>query len=141
VQGIVLCVARPQARNQVFNLTYGGARSLNQMTEIMREQFRGIKVNYQPRDKLMPERGTLSVEKAKRLLGYAPPFRSRKVSCATSNGTKALRESTRSSSACARLIEEPPSDEAVWKRSGTRRSRWSRRSASITKAASMRRVG
>ena len=74
VQGIVLCVARPQARNQVFNLTYGGARSLNQMTEIMREQFRGIKVNYQPRDKLMPERGTLSVEKAKRLLGYAPAF-------------------------------------------------------------------
>jgi nucleoside-diphosphate-sugar epimerase len=74
VQGIVLCVARPQARNQIFNLTYGGARSLNQMAEIMREQFRGIKVNYQARDKLMPERGTLSVEKAKRLLGYAPAF-------------------------------------------------------------------
>jgi nucleoside-diphosphate-sugar epimerase len=74
VQGLVLCIARPEARNQVFNLTYGGARTLNQMTDILREQFPGIRVNYQPRDKLMPERGTLSVEKAKRMLGYAPAF-------------------------------------------------------------------
>jgi nucleoside-diphosphate-sugar epimerase len=27
-----------------------------------------------PRDNLMPERGTLSVEKARRLLGYEPQF-------------------------------------------------------------------
>ncbi len=74
VQGITLCVAKPQARNQVFNLTYGSARTLNQMAGILREQFPGIKINYQPRDKLMPERGTLSVEKAKRLLGYTPTY-------------------------------------------------------------------
>jgi nucleoside-diphosphate-sugar epimerase len=74
VQGLVLVIARPEARNQVFNLTFGGARSLNQMIEIMRAQFPGIEVVYQPRDKLMPERGTLSVEKARRLLGYAPAY-------------------------------------------------------------------
>ena len=34
--------------------------------------FPGIEVRYQPRDGLMPERGTLSVEKARKLLGYAP---------------------------------------------------------------------
>ena len=74
VQGIVLCIARPEAKNQVFNLTYGGARTLNQMIAIMRDQFPGIEVAYRPRDSLMPERGTLSIEKARRLLGYDPQF-------------------------------------------------------------------
>src|SRR5215468_3116061 len=37
VHGLTLCIKRPEGRNQVFNLTYGGARSLNQMAEIMRE--------------------------------------------------------------------------------------------------------
>lgn len=74
VQGILLALEKPAARNQVFNLTYGGARSLNQMIEIMRANFPGLQVKYNPRDALMPERGTLSVEKAKRLLGYEPRF-------------------------------------------------------------------
>lgn len=72
VQGLVLTIARKEARNEIFNLTYGGARTLNQMADIIREQFPGIEVKYQPRDALMPERGTLSIEKAKSLLGYAP---------------------------------------------------------------------
>ena len=74
VQGLTLAIARDEAVNQTFNLTYGGARSLNQMVEIMRREFPGIEVNYQPRDSLMPERGTLSVEKARRLLGYEPAY-------------------------------------------------------------------
>jgi nucleoside-diphosphate-sugar epimerase len=74
VQGLVLAIAKPEAKNEVFNLTYGGARTLNQMIAVMREQFPGIEVVYQPRDSLMPERGTLSVEKAKRLIGYAPAY-------------------------------------------------------------------
>ena len=74
VQGIRLCIERPEARNQIFNLTYGGARSLNQMVEILRPHFPGIDVKYQARDSLMPERGTLLVDKARKLLGYAPQF-------------------------------------------------------------------
>ena len=74
VQAIRLCVEKPEARNQVFNTTYGSARSLNQMIEIMRGHFPNIEVKYQARDGLMPERGTLSVEKARRLLGYSPQF-------------------------------------------------------------------
>ena len=74
VQGIRLCIERPEARNQTFNLTYGSARTLNQMIELMRESFPGIEVKYQPRDGLMPERGTLSVQKARDLIGYAPAF-------------------------------------------------------------------
>ncbi len=74
VQGIALCIARPEARNEIFNLTYGAARSLNQMADIVKASFPGIEVKYQVRDRLMPERGTLSVEKAKRLLGYQSQF-------------------------------------------------------------------
>ena len=31
VQGVLRCIALPDARNQTFNLTYGGARTLNQI--------------------------------------------------------------------------------------------------------------
>jgi nucleoside-diphosphate-sugar epimerase len=74
VQGITLCLEKPAARNQVFNMTFGGARSLNQMAEIVKQAFPGIEVKYNPRDALMPERGTLSVEKARKLIGYEPQF-------------------------------------------------------------------
>lgn len=74
VQGLVLCMAKPEARNQIFNLTYGGARSLNQMADIVKAEFPGIEISYKPRDGLMPERGTLSVDKARRLLGYEPQW-------------------------------------------------------------------
>jgi nucleoside-diphosphate-sugar epimerase len=72
VQGLILCMAKPEARNQIFNLTYGGARSLNDMAQIIKAEIPGVVINYQPRDRLMPERGTLSVDKARRLIGYVP---------------------------------------------------------------------
>lgn len=74
VEGLILCMTRPEAKNQIFNLTYGGARSLNQMAAIIREHFPKVEVKHNPRDQLMPERGTLSVDKARRLLGYAPAY-------------------------------------------------------------------
>jgi nucleoside-diphosphate-sugar epimerase len=74
VQGLVLCMKRPEARNQVFNLTYGSARTLNDMAAIVQREFPGIDVIYNPRDALMPERGTLSVKKARDLIGYEPAF-------------------------------------------------------------------
>lgn len=74
IQGLVLCMSKEEARNQTFNLTYGGARTLKQMIEIVQQHFPGIDVKFHPRDALMPERGTLSVEKANRLLGYRPEY-------------------------------------------------------------------
>jgi nucleoside-diphosphate-sugar epimerase len=74
VQGIILSIARPEAINQTFNLTFGSARSINQMAEILHEHFPGVAISNKPRDALMPERGTLSIEKARRLLGYEPEF-------------------------------------------------------------------
>jgi len=74
VQGVILCIAKPEARNQIFNLTYGGARSLKEMIEIVRSELPDIVVECKPRDQLMPERGTLSIEKARLLLGYRPQW-------------------------------------------------------------------
>ncbi|HZH28334.1 MAG TPA: NAD-dependent epimerase/dehydratase family protein [Azospirillaceae bacterium] len=74
VNGVVRAAGRPEARGEVFNMTFGGARTINQMAEILREHFPGVDIVYHPRDRLMPERGTLSVEKARRLLGYEPQF-------------------------------------------------------------------
>lgn len=74
VQGLTLCIAKDEAKNEIFNLTYGNAHTLNQMADIMRSEFPNIEVRHQPRDGLMPERGTLNVGKAKSLLGYEPAY-------------------------------------------------------------------
>ena len=72
VNGVCCCIERPEAHNQIFNLTYGQARSLNEMAAIIKEEFPDIGVKYMERDAMMPERGTLSVRKAKQLIGYNP---------------------------------------------------------------------
>lgn len=70
VQGVCLCLANPASHNQVFNLTAGQGRSLNEIVEIVRSRYPKIKVRHIDRDGLMPERGTLSVAKAEKLVGY-----------------------------------------------------------------------
>jgi nucleoside-diphosphate-sugar epimerase len=74
VEGIVRIIESPNSRNQIFNMTYGQSRSIDEMVAILRDHFPGIRVDYKPRDKLMPSRGTLSMEKARRLLGYEPQY-------------------------------------------------------------------
>jgi nucleoside-diphosphate-sugar epimerase len=72
VQGVILSITEPQAINETFNITFGDARQMNQLAELVMERFPGIKLHHNPRDSLMPERGTLSIEKARQLLGYEP---------------------------------------------------------------------
>ena len=72
IQGIILSITKPDSINQIFNITFGAARSINQLAEIVMEKFPGIKLHHKKRDGLMPERGTLSIAKAQRLLGYIP---------------------------------------------------------------------
>lgn len=72
VEGIELAILRPEARNEIFNITYGASRSIRELVEILRREFGALKVEHVERDALMPFRGTLSVEKAHRLLGFAP---------------------------------------------------------------------
>ena len=73
-QGVVNAIMYPGARNEIFNLTYGSARSIGQMVAIIGEHFPGVDIRHNPRDSLMPERGTLNVDKARRLIAYDPQF-------------------------------------------------------------------
>lgn len=74
IQGLILCMAKESAKNQIFNLTFGSARSINDMAAIVKEHFPGIEIEHHQRDALMPERGTLCIDKARELLGYEPAF-------------------------------------------------------------------
>lgn len=74
VHGILCCIQQPQARNQIFNLTYGQGRSIEELALILREYFPEITIVNEARDALMPERGTLCVDKARRLIGYEPAY-------------------------------------------------------------------
>ena len=72
VQGIALAIGQPAARNEIFNITYGSARSIKDLVGVIQSEFPSVKIDYVERDKLMPFRGTLNVDKARRLLGYEP---------------------------------------------------------------------
>ncbi len=74
VQGIIKVIEHEESRNQIFNLTHGQSRSIGELAAVVAQHFPNIRVQYLPKDKLMPERGTLSVEKARRLIGYEPTY-------------------------------------------------------------------
>jgi nucleoside-diphosphate-sugar epimerase len=74
VNGIQRVIENEASRNQTFNLTYGKAGTLNDLLAILGQHFPNLKVNFLPKDALMPDRGTLSVDKARRLIGYDPQF-------------------------------------------------------------------
>ena len=74
IQGIKLSIINEKAVNEIFNITYGDARKIIDMADMVIKNFPDTKINFNPRDRLMPERGTLSITKANKLLGYQPKF-------------------------------------------------------------------
>jgi nucleoside-diphosphate-sugar epimerase len=74
ISGVICVIENEASRNQTFNLTYGESRSIGELASIVAERFPGIKLNYSAKDKLTPDRGTLSVEKARTMIGYQPEF-------------------------------------------------------------------
>lgn len=74
IQGVVKIIQNENAINQTFNITYGESRPIRDMATLVQRAFPEIKIKYLPKDNLTPDRGTLSVEKAKKILGYQPQF-------------------------------------------------------------------
>lgn len=74
VQGLINVIQNEKSQNQIFNLTYGGSRSINDMVGILKQYFPEIKVKLEPRECLMPNRGTLSIDKARKLIEYQPQW-------------------------------------------------------------------
>jgi nucleoside-diphosphate-sugar epimerase len=72
VEGIVLSVTETAARNEIFNITYGSARPIRDLVEVLKREFGNLKIEHVERDQLMPFRGTLSIDKARQRLGFAP---------------------------------------------------------------------
>ncbi len=72
--GTINILENKNSKNQIFNLTYGESRSIGEMANMLKGHFSNIKIKYLPKDKLMPDRGTLCVDKAKKLLGYTPNY-------------------------------------------------------------------
>jgi nucleoside-diphosphate-sugar epimerase len=74
VDGVILALQRPEAKGEIFNLTYGQARSIRELLDIVRGYFPDVQIETVERDRLMPFRGTLNVDKARRMLGFNPRF-------------------------------------------------------------------
>jgi nucleoside-diphosphate-sugar epimerase len=72
VEGVCRAVREPKARNQVFNLTSGDPRSAGEFLAALRHHFPAFRTGVCDADPLTPWTGSLSTEKAKRLLGFAP---------------------------------------------------------------------
>jgi UDP-glucose 4-epimerase len=72
--GFVLAMKSDNAINEDFNITAGNGRKLKEYVAILKNHFPDIKTRERPLDKLRPNRGTLSIEKAKRMLGYEPKY-------------------------------------------------------------------
>lgn len=74
VQGINKCCDNSNSYNQTFNITYGNSRKLSELADLVKSEFSSVKINYIGREKFMPERGTLNIDKAKKLINYSPQF-------------------------------------------------------------------
>jgi nucleoside-diphosphate-sugar epimerase len=68
--GILNIINNKNSINQIFNLTYGEGREINEMIDILKKSFPKLKVKKEDRDNFMPYRGTLSMNKAKSLLSF-----------------------------------------------------------------------
>jgi len=73
--GVFKIIQNPKkSANQTFNLTFGSARSINDLRELIIKKFKNQIFMEVSRNKLMAIRGTLSIKKAKRVLNYSPRF-------------------------------------------------------------------
>lgn len=73
-QGFVSALKSDKAVNETFNITYGESKSLKEFTQILNEIIPGIKTEEIIANFKRPERGTLDISKAKKMLGYAPEY-------------------------------------------------------------------
>tara|TARA_B100001093_G_scaffold486409_1_gene521703 strand:+ start:7163 stop:8140 length:978 start_codon:yes stop_codon:yes gene_type:complete len=72
--GVEQIISNKKSINQIFNLTFGSARKIIELVEILKNYFNDVEVQFKKRDKLMPFRGTLSNAKAKNLINFNPKF-------------------------------------------------------------------
>jgi nucleoside-diphosphate-sugar epimerase len=72
VRGLLKTLYDNNARNQVFNLSRGQARSLGELAELIRKNIPGVKLVVQSRGAGKPWRGALDISKARDRLNFDP---------------------------------------------------------------------
>ena len=70
--GFVLAAKSAKAKNETFNITAGNARTIKEFAELVAKHVPNTKFVESGTDIRRPKRGSLSIEKAKRLLGFSP---------------------------------------------------------------------
>ena len=68
VQGIYKSCINENSKNQTFNITFGNSRKLSELADLVKSEFPKVKINYVGKEQFMPERGTLNIDKAKKLI-------------------------------------------------------------------------
>lgn len=74
VQGLVLAGFHERAKGEIFNITFGNARPVLQLIEVLRGLVKDVRVSVEDRDQATPIRGTLSNKKARELVGFNPEY-------------------------------------------------------------------
>lgn len=72
--GFVLAATQPGGRGETFNITLGKAHTLLDFVLCLQKHFPELQYKITERDAFRPKRGTLSIDKARRLLGYEPEY-------------------------------------------------------------------
>tara|TARA_Y100000591_G_scaffold227279_1_gene198249 strand:- start:56 stop:613 length:558 start_codon:yes stop_codon:yes gene_type:complete len=72
--GSILAARSKKGINEIFNITCGKGQTLLSYVIYLKKKFPNIKYVVKARDKAKPSRGTLSINKARRLLGYKPKY-------------------------------------------------------------------
>jgi len=71
-EGIKKVTFSQNGENEIFNITRGKSRSLEDLIKVINELYPALEVEYIKEDTFRPKRGTLDVSKAKRLVEYSP---------------------------------------------------------------------
>lgn len=72
--GSILAARSKKGINQIFNITCGKGQSLYKFVLYLKTKFPNLEYKIKKRDKTKPSRGTLSIKKAQKLLGYKPKY-------------------------------------------------------------------
>ena len=70
--GLILAATKTKGINQTFNITYGKGRKLLEFVKILKRYYPKLQYEIKPKDAAKPSRGTLSISKARKFLGYKP---------------------------------------------------------------------
>ena len=73
-RGFILAATEDAGVGQIFNITHGKAHTLMDLVHCLEKHFPDLDYVVTDRDDFRPKRGTLSIEKARSLLGFEPEY-------------------------------------------------------------------